>query len=112
MPCNTVILNSVDLENANMNHDLLMKALVALYGESVTRRAWEQTTLIFTVNGREVTLRNGQLTSSLSATQLQEVTGKIKQAYSKEVVKYAAKRFGWAVKFESADPYAFTATKS
>lgn len=87
MPCNTVQTNTVNLEKCP-NHDLLEVAIKNEFGQ-VTRNGDT-----FRFNG--ITVSNGRVTGRQSEAQLQEITSRIKQSYSREVVKFAAKRFGWA----------------
>lgn len=93
MPCNSVVLNTVELDKI-ADHDLLEKALKAQYGQ-VYRTG---TTMSFMVAGRRVTIRNGEAESDMSTGALQKLVGDVKQAYSREAVKMAAKRFGWIIK--------------
>ena len=108
MPCNTVITNTVTFTNPNMDFNLMEAALRAMFGARVVRYG---NVFDFVVEGRPVSFANGRLTSSLSEERLQELTGQMKQTYGKEVVKFAAKRFGWALKFEGTDPFSFQMTK-
>lgn len=107
MPCNTIVTNTVELNNPNMDPALMEAAIreafgnVSRYGERFTWR----------VDGYNVELSGGRLRSQLDATRLQDITGRVKREYSKEVQKFAAKRFGWALKF-GADGYTFEMTKS
>lgn len=94
MPCNTVVTNTVKLENVK-DHDLLERALRAEFAD-VTRAG---DLLRFRVPGAGywVELFKGRATSRLPESQLQAVVGRVKQAYAREAVQAAAKRFGWAV---------------
>ena len=109
MPCNSVITNSVDLEKIG-DHDLFEKALLAMFGQGRVRRVGNNFT--FNVDGVPVSIVAGRASSSLPESRLTELVGQVKQAYSREVVKFAAKRFGWAVQQDGADAFAFTLTKS
>jgi len=92
MPCNTIQTNTVNLEKCP-NHDLLEKALRSEF-ERFESRSGDRFT--FYAEGQLVTLVNGRATSRLDEQSLQRVVGRVKQAYSREVVKFACKRFGWA----------------
>lgn len=93
MPCYSVVLNSVELDKIG-DHDLLEKALKEQYGDVYRRgEAFD-----FVANGYSVTIRSGEARSQMDTAQLQAVVGEIKQAYSRQTVYSAAKRFGWTVK--------------
>jgi hypothetical protein len=92
MPCNTVQTNTVDLEKIP-NLDLLEVALTSEFTH--TYRAGGR--FVFTADGKQVVLENGRASSKLSASQLGEVVGRVKQALTREAIKTAAKRFGWTV---------------
>jgi hypothetical protein len=109
MPCNSVITNTVELSKVG-DHDLFERTLQAMLGQGRVRRVGNN--FAFSVDGVPVSVVAGRLVSSLPESRLQELSGQIKQAYGKEVVKYAARRFGWVVQFEASDAFAFTATKS
>lgn len=93
MPCDSVVLNTVELDKVG-DHDLLEKALQGEYG-AVQRNG---TTFSFIADGYRVTIRNGRASSEMREGSLQQVVGKVKQSYSREAVKMAAKRFGWMIK--------------
>lgn len=99
MPCDSIVLNSVLLE-AVKDHDLLLKGLQAEFGYvdhnlgAKTQTPWFR----FYVDGTQVTLSGGRASAGLDESALQQVVGRVKQAYSREVVASAAKRFGWAIK--------------
>jgi len=93
MPCNTVQTNAVNLEKVE-NHELLEAALKSEFGPNVYRTGAR---FIFTVDGQQVVVDRGVANSRLGAGRLQEVVGRVKQAYSREAVKLAAKRFGWGI---------------
>jgi DNA-binding TFAR19-related protein (PDSD5 family) len=109
MPCNSIVYNTVELEHDALDSSLLEAALKSRFDR--VRLAIGRNAFVWNVDGALVSLNNGKLTSTLPESRLQEITGQIKQAYGKEAVKYAAKRFGWVAQFESADPYAFTLRK-
>jgi len=106
MPCDSVVLNTVELDKVG-DHDLLEKALAGEFG-TVRRNG---TTMTFTYQGRTVTIRNGRAESSLSESTLQQLVGQVKQAYSREAVHMAAKRFGWMIK-PGRDKNNFTVVKN
>jgi hypothetical protein len=91
MPCNTIQTNTVNLEKCP-NHDLLEKAITNEFG-AVSRVG---SSFVFRVGMDTVNLRDGRATSRMSEVELGKVVGRIKQSYSREVVKFACKRFGWA----------------
>ena len=92
MPCNTVVTNTVELANIK-DQDLLMKALVAEFG--VVDRRGDR--FAFRVNGADVSIERGRASSYLPEADLGKIVGRVKQSYSREAIKMAAKRFGWAV---------------
>lgn len=80
MPCNTVRATSVDLGKVNV--DLLNAAIKAL--------GWRNHA------GGDVMLTSGKLT--MLGGNVEARTAELKRAYSAEVVKSQAKKFGWAIK--------------
>ena len=97
MPCNTISTNTVDLEKVQ-NLDLLEAALRSEFG--AVQRVGDR--FRFNVGGRQVVIENGRATSGMSTADLQVVVGRVKQAYSRQAVTLAAKRFGWST-FKGAD---------
>jgi len=103
MPCDSIVLNTVELEVASKNEDILLEALKDEFGgyvdhnlgaEAGEGRRWFR----FYVDGASVTFDRGKLVSSLPEAKLQKVVGRIKQAYGRGAAKSAAKKFGWTVK--------------
>jgi len=102
MPCDSIVLNTVELEVASKNEDILLEALKDEFGGYVDHnlgaapgtRRWFR----FYVDGVQVTFDGGKLVSSLPEAKLQKVVGRIKQAYGRGAAKSAAKKFGWTVK--------------
>jgi hypothetical protein len=100
MPCDT--LNTVGLEMKNMDPDILVAALKEA-GYTVGR------------NGNAVTFSKGNIygkweagslnvsTSSLRGPTAEGVAKDIRQAYSREVVRVAARRFGATVTSDAKD---------
>jgi hypothetical protein len=98
MPCYTIQTVSVNLGKANL--DLLEQALQVIYPRTVLR------------TGDVIRFNNGE--SYNATTQELRIRNAdsaklIKRAYSAEVVKSQAKRFGWAIK-ETA-PFQFEVQK-
>ena len=96
MPCDSVITVSLELKGADL--DLLKKALEAtgerVYGATKDQISWY---------GGEYDRRTGVIKVK------NEASGKlIKKAYSAEIVKAQAKRFGWQLKETSAFTYEIT----
>lgn len=104
MPCDSIITNTVNLENVK-NVDLLEKALRAL-DKNAQRTADGR--FIFRVNGTTIVIQNGKATSQLATQKLGAVLDLVKQEYSKEAVKYAAKRFNISVEWDKQDTNQFT----
>lgn len=90
MPCDSIILNQVNLELANM--DVLMSALEQMTKTKVVSYG---TTIAFNYEGQSYRITNGKL---ICPQGYESTADKIKQAYSKECITRAAKRFGWTVK--------------
>lgn len=84
MPCDSVILNTVDLDLAN--EEILRAAVEALGGTFTSKRE-------FYLKGERYGIEGGRLTGD--ETKVGQVADQIKQSYSREVVTRAAKRFGW-----------------
>jgi hypothetical protein len=101
MPCDSIVLNTVELEVAQKNPDLLLKALQEEFGyvdhnlgaPEGTRR-WFR----FYVDRATVTYDGGELRSSLPERRLKEIVGRIKQGYSRAAAISGAKKFGWTIK--------------
>lgn len=100
MPCFTVSTIGVVLKVADM--DLLEKALRALYGVEVVRMGKDR--IRFGRNGESFDKDNQEL-----RVKTQDEAAKIKQAYSAEIVKAQAKKYGWLLK-ETA-PFTYEITK-
>jgi hypothetical protein len=89
MPCYERRITTVVLETAHL--DLLEKALQTL-GQT-TRHGASMT--LYTRNGVKAEIKGGKV--SIDEQDI-KVVDQIKQAYAKEVVRAAAKKFGWHVK--------------
>lgn len=87
MPCDQIVTCRVSLPQ--MDPALRDAAIRAMGGRMLNANT-------FTYNGQSYAIQNGELVSRGSDTG--EVADLLKRAYSGEVVKYAAKRAGWAVK--------------
>lgn len=107
MPCNTVILNTVEIGKVK-DHDLMERALRAEFGTTVQRFPGDW--FRFLADGTSVELSDGRLKSRLGDQELQKVTGRVKQAVSREAVAQAARRFGWTVQ-KGADANHFSIVK-
>lgn len=107
MPCDSVRTNSLRLETALKNEMLLEKGLTAEFGTFRKLAQWRYT---FLVDGTAVNMEGVNFRSTLSESRLGEVVGRVQQAYSREAVKMASKRFGWIAKFDKNDANAFTLT--
>ncbi len=106
MPCNTIQTNTVKLETALKNEALLEKGLASEFGSYSKSSAGRYS---FHVDGATVYMDGPAFRSTLSASRLGAVVGRVQQAYSREAVKMAVKRFGWVTE-KSADPNVFTIT--
>lgn len=104
MPCDSIITNTVNLENVK-NADLLEKALKAL--DPRAQRTADGR-FVFRHDGTAITIRDGKATSTLSTQRLGAALDQVKQSYSREAVKYAAKRFNISVEWDKQDINQFT----
>lgn len=96
MPCDQVLLNSVDL--GKMNGELLKRALEALGAYGSAHR--------FTLQGVSCRISDGKLIVPEGSEHLADT---LKRVYSAEVVKYTARRNGWAIK--QTGEFAYEVTK-
>lgn len=92
MPCDSVILNQISFDTASGHEDILAEALRELgytvhqYGKSLN----------FYKAGVSGTYSNGQFSTANSAEALN--VDQIKQSFGRNVVKTAARKFGWSYK--------------
>jgi hypothetical protein len=93
MPCDTVQLNSVDLDVAAKNPALLRKALEAMGARNI--RLDSGRAYFTTAEGYSVSVSGGQLQTA--ADNPEEIASLVKRSYSAEVVKFTAARNGWKV---------------
>lgn len=99
MPCYQVITQSVELKAANL--DLLTRAIEGL-GHQVSRVG---DTLSFFVDGYRVTVQGGRIELPTGRA---AIVDHIKRAYSSEVLKTAAARFGWSHQVSGVNKVALT----
>jgi len=97
MPCDQIILNRVDLALAD--RATLLEALKVFSSPVTVVENGER--IGFLHKGRRYEIANGQLTSQYR--DVGEVADLVKQAYSTQVLKKAASKFGWAMKKTTAD---------
>lgn len=90
MPCDSIVLNQVELELAN--EELLMTALENMTESKVVKYG---NVITFNYGGNSYRIDNKKL---ICPKGYEGTADLIKQAYSKEVVTRAAKRFGWNMK--------------
>lgn len=109
MPCNTVVLNTVELDKIP-NRELLLAALRATYGAQSVFDFSDAIQVHKVSRGERFRISGGTVTGTASVERLQEITGEIKRAYSRAVVELAAKRFGWTIQ-KSSDPRKFQIVK-
>jgi hypothetical protein len=92
MPCDSVILNRVDLKL--VDKELLLAALKAMgiaYSEA-------SGVIRFSYQGAAYELRDGVLTGrNVSQQKVGQTADAIRRSYSKQAIKKAANRFGWNV---------------
>jgi hypothetical protein len=88
MPCDSIILNRVELKVAN--HDVLADALKAMGARDVTVGV---NVVTFRLDGASYAIRQGKLEGRGNVG---AVADRIKRAYGKQCVTAAARRFGWA----------------
>mgnify|MGYP001601134242 CR=1 FL=1 len=108
MPCDQVRTTTVDVEK--MDGPLLIEALRLL-----GYQAGKQGTAIefFTATSRNRhRYENGRLTfANMEAAEQATTINQIKQAYSGEVVKATAARFGWELKKNPLNKFSYTAIR-
>src|SRR5579872_3499371 len=90
MPCDSIVLNQVELELAN--EELLMDALEKMTNSKVAKYG---NVISFTYEGNSYRIDNKKL---ICPKGYEKTADLIKQAYSKEVLTKAVKRFGWNMK--------------
>jgi hypothetical protein len=103
VPCDTISLSKVSFSLSNTDVEILSTALENL-GYKVTMK---KGVLHFTSQGYdyvEGTFENGQFNVTLDARKKFDIDA-IKRAYSREVVRITAKRFGWTLSEESEGVY-------
>lgn len=91
MPCYEIRTISLDLKV--MNHELLNQAILTL-GWQIIQKASPGRPLRFCYDRGEATYFNGQISVKRGHDY---VANKLKQAYAKEAVWAASKKFGWSV---------------
>jgi hypothetical protein len=92
MPCDSIVEQSVEFEQAQGHEDLLVDALKELgyRVETIGDR------LMFNKGAMTGTYVKGQFRTSTYTGEQFNVDA-VKQSFSKQVVKKAAKQYGWAV---------------
>jgi len=102
MPCDSIVLNEIEFQATD--RELLKKALEEL-GINVLRTLRDGT-IVF----RTQSWSNGRITNDKIIIDEREadIVDKIKQRYSMQVVKAAAKRFNWNVKQTSPNKLQIT----
>lgn len=105
MPCDTIQTVGVDL--GKVDPGLLTLALTEL-GLNPQKNG---NRITFYGGSYDTTTKTATLSSSrMAGTNAEELTAKIKRAYSAEVVKATAKRYGWQIK--ETEPYKFQVIKN
>lgn len=107
MPCNTVVRNSLTFEVARL--DLLERAIKQEIKDVHVVRKGQA--LVFWAHGSAVTLTQGRLESKMPASQLGALSDRLKQAYSREAIREAARKTGFKLQQKAGDLNAFTLTK-
>ena len=108
MPCDTIQTTTVDFGKADRG--LLAKALKEL-GWTVSERGKDGLTA-HNSKGESLDFSRGTFTvtgTSYVAPAFDEK--EVRRAYSRQVVNYAAQRFGWSLKQNPANQNKFVATK-
>jgi hypothetical protein len=98
MPCDTIILNRVDLNLADRG--ILRAALGKMPG--VTNVVAFGETISFDRHGLGYSIRAGKL---VGPGEVGALADEIKQAYSREIVAQTAKKYGWQVKQKSPNKF-------
>lgn len=106
MPCYTERTVSVALNVAD--EGVLTRALTALGATDISRAADRLTAII---DGQLITIREGQVEMTgayITRAVVERMSATIHQAYGREAVQTAAKRFGFTVTRDKADANHFT----
>src|ERR1039458_423510 len=98
MPCDTIILNRVDLNLADCG--ILLAALGRMSGVTSVREFAGQVT--FDRGYQTYVIREGKL---VGPGEVGPLADEIKRAYSKEVVDRTAKKFGWQVRQKAPNKF-------
>jgi hypothetical protein len=110
MPCDTVQISSVNLELKAENKTFLIAALKSLRYQ--VRELANGTVTFRTPEGIDAIFTNGKLTLNSYGTAAQNFNvNPIKKAYSVEVVKASAKKFGWNLQQDKQSQFKFIAQK-
>jgi hypothetical protein len=101
LPCDTIQTSQVNFKMEVTNTDLLKSGLEGLgYRVTVTQRG-----LSFSKAGEQGTFENGQFNATIQRSRYSNSeefdVNAVKRAYSKEIIKYTSKRFGWAMEEDS-----------
>ena len=92
MPCNSIRLNSIELKAKNQVH--LIAGLKAAGFQVSESRSRGLDVLTVTGKGGWATISNGKITVGEGNEFLAD---EIHLAYSKQIVKVAASKYGWAI---------------
>ena len=110
MPCDSIITNTVEFAVAAKNPELLGRAVTAAFKTQM--RKVLDAGYQFTVDGYTITVVNGQARVRGASQQwLGQRMDRLKQAYSREAVKEAARRAGFSVRQQGDNVNLMTAER-
>ena len=110
MPCDSIITNTVEFSVAAKNPELLSRAVTAVFKTQM--RKVLDAGYQFTVEGYTITVADGRA-QVRGATQkwLGQQLDRLKQAYSREAVKEAARRAGFQIRRQGDNVNLMTAER-
>jgi len=104
MPCNTIQLSKIEfkLESTDMN---LFEASMLAQGWHLSQQI-SSTDKLYSRGRESLRIKNGAITLKTQKSQA-EAMSEVKMAYSREVVKNVAVRFGWKSRKVDDNTYEF-----
>ena len=106
MPCDSIIRNSINFENAKGHEDILADALREL-GYSAAQ--YDNGVIRFFGHGHSGTYANGQFNTTENRYSRKFDVDQVKQAFGRNTVKAACRKFGWTMK--ETEPNKFKITR-
>jgi len=110
MPCDSIITNRIEVDVLSKNPTLLATAVAHEFKGQLS--AVVAGRFQFMVDGRLITVANGQASVRGASSQwLGQQMDRLKQAYSREAVKEAARRAGFTVRQQGDNVNLMTAER-